>query len=235
MPRVFVPKEQLPFIIGSDAHYLKDVLRSKPGDLIDLLDGTGMIYRAKITKLEKDRISCEIISSQEAKSEPAVKITLAQALPKGHKMDFIVEKCTELGVSRIIPVLTERAVAKSAKLERWRKIAKEAAEQSGRAIIPEIYELTTFDDILKLSKDYALAIIPWEAEENISLKSTLTTYPPNHLSTILVLIGPEGGFSQKEVEKAKKAGFESVSLGKRILRAETAGMATLAMVLYAAD
>lgn len=232
MPRLFVPQSQLPFITGSDAHYLKDVMRLKAGDELELFDGSGLVYLSRVKKIEKDRILTEIISEKKSESEPSTKITLAQALPKGHKMDFIIEKCVELGVSAIIPVLTERTIGKAAKLERWQKLAKEAAEQSGRAIVPAIDPLMTFDEVLKLKSHYNLSLIPWELEKEYTLKKHFTDHPVTGSPDILLLIGPEGGFSQKEVAAAKKAGFTSISLGKRILRTETAGMATIAAINY---
>lgn len=232
MPRLFVPPEDFPNITGADAHYVRAVLRLKSGDRLELLDGTGQVYEAEIIGLAKSQVQVKIISSRPAGNEPRVKVTLAQALPKGSKMDFVIEKSVELGVNRIIPVLTERTIGKNAKLDRWRKLAKEAAEQSGRAIIPEISALTNFTDILKLKSQFDLTLIPWELEKEISLKSILTTQPPNQLTTILIVIGPEGGFSQKEVEQARAIGWQTVSLGKRILRTETAGLAVLANIMY---
>jgi 16S rRNA (uracil1498-N3)-methyltransferase len=201
----------------------------KIGDPLELLDGKGAVYLAEIEKIEKMKIACRILESRKSIVESRIKITLAQTLPKARKMDFIIEKCTELGVNKIIPMLTERTIVKSAKIDRWRKIAKEAAEQSGRADIPEIASLIPFEEILKMKSQFDLAIIPWELEKEISLKNILTTHGPNNL---LVLIGPEGGFSQKEIDLARKAGFISISLGKRILRTETAGMAVLSMLMY---
>jgi 16S rRNA (uracil1498-N3)-methyltransferase len=234
MPRFFTPREQFPAVVGTDAHQIKNVLRMKLGDRLELLTGDSQVHEAKIIGLAKDRIECEIISSAPADSEPKIKITLAQGLPKGRKMDLIVEKCVELGVHQIIPLLTERTVGKEAKLERWRKIAKEAAEQSKRAIIPEIKSLSKFENVLKLKTEFDLSLIPWELEQKTTLKQALTSnysLPPS-LSSILLLIGPEGGFSQSEVATAVKAGFVSVSLGPRILRTETAGLAALISILY---
>lgn len=227
-----MPSSQIPEIAGSDVHYLRDVLRAKVNDPIELLDGTGKIYEAKISKIEKGKIVCIIISSRQQESEPSVKVTLAQALPKARKMDFIIEKCTELGIERIIPMLTERTVGKSAKLDRWRKIAKEAAEQSGRAVIPEVLPPMKLEEVLKLKNQFDLALIPWELEKERTLKQSLQSpiLPP--FPHILVLIGPEGGFSQKEIELAREAGFIPISLGKRILRTETAGMAVISAVMY---
>lgn len=233
MPRFFVPKEQLPIITGSDAHQVKNVLRMKPKDKLQLLDGTGTLYNCEILDLAREQIVCRIVDSQQANQETKTKITLAQGLPKGRKMDLIVEKCTELGVDQIIPITTERAIAKEAKLERWQKIAKEAAEQSGRATIPIISPLIIFDEVLKLKNNYDLALMPWELEKDNSLKSILSKVCG--LKSIIVLIGPEGGFAQKEVDAAIKSGFQPVSLGPRILRTETAGLAILSMLNYALE
>jgi 16S rRNA (uracil1498-N3)-methyltransferase len=232
LPRLFVPASQLPDIIGSDAHYLRNVLRVEVGNRLELFDGTGTNYQVEIVTIDKEKISCEIKTKEVSPNEPKIKTTLAQALPKSSKMDFVIEKAVELGVDQIIPVLTERTIAKGDKSTRWQKIAKEAAEQSGRAIVPEIKPLIKFDDLLKLRDQYDLAIVPWENEKNIKLKSVLTDYPTNKL---LLLIGPEGGFSTGEIEMAKTAGFTAVSLGKRILRTETAGLTTLSAIFYELD
>lgn len=232
MHRFFVDKDQVPTITGSDVHHIKDVLRMKAGDKLELLDGTGKIYSAKILQITNEKIICKVISSRQDESEPKVKITLAQCLPKAKKMDLIIQKCSELGAHKIIPTLSERSIAKGEKLDRWKKIAKEAAEQSSRSSIPEITSLTKFEDVLKLKNEYDLALIPWELEKSNSLKKHLTDNRLTGYSDILIIIGPEGGFSQKEIELAKKAGFISVSLGKRILRTETAGMAILSILMY---
>jgi len=232
MRRFFVPAAQIPVITGSDAHHIRDVLRMKAGDRIELLDGKGAVYLSEIERIEKNKVVCKILESRELKVESRIKITLAQALPKASKMDFIVEKCTELGSYQIIPMSTERTVAGKAKLDRWKKIAKSAAEQSGRTIIPEITPLMKFEDVLKTRNQFDLALIPWELEKENTLKKVLTTYPPNNPTTIIILVGTEGGFSQKEIKQARAAGFIPVSLGNRILRTETAGMAVLAAVMY---
>ena len=235
MHRFFVEKDRIPNITGSDVHHIKDVLRMKVGDQLELLDGSGKIHISKILELKKDEIICKILSSRSEESEPKVKVTLAQCLPKAKKMDLIVQKCTELGVHKIIPALSERSIPKAEKQERWQKIAKEAAEQSGRSTIPEISPLTKFEEVLKTKDQFDLALIPWELEKENALKNILTTGRPEDRKTgrLLILIGPEGGFSRSEIELAKSAGFIPISLGPRILRAETAGMAILSMINYA--
>jgi 16S rRNA (uracil1498-N3)-methyltransferase len=233
MPRFFVPKDQIPEITGSDAHQIKNVLRMQKGDVLEILDGAGTVHQARIADIRAGKVVCEITHSTSQENECKIKATIAQCLPKGKKMDLIIQKCTELGVDRIIPVLSERSIAKADKLERWQKIAKEAAEQSGRSTIPEISPLMQFDEVLKLVPNYNLALIPWELEKIANLKSLLSAVRAP-LSAIF-LIGPEGGFSYQEIDLAKKAGCIPVSLGKNILRTETVGMAVLAMLSYASS
>lgn len=201
----------------------------KSGDELELLDGSGKIYIVKISEIKKDKVVCKIISERSEDKVQKVSVTIAQCLPKAKKMDLIIQKCTELGVNKIIPTLSERSIAKGEKLDRWKKIAKEAAEQSGRSTIPEILPLTKFEDVLKLKKDYDLALIPWELEKETTLKNTLTTTLPHY---ILIPIGPEGGFSKAEVDQAIAAGFKPITLGKNILRTETAGMSILSVINY---
>jgi 16S rRNA (uracil1498-N3)-methyltransferase len=239
MPRLFVPTATFPDITGADAHYVRNVLRLKSGDRLELLDGSGQVHEAEIISLTKSLVEVKILNSYRSENEPQVKVTLAQALPKGSKMDFVIEKSVELGVNRIVPVLTERTIGKNAKPDRWRKLAKEAAEQSGRAIIPEIAELTDFASVLKQKTSSNLALLPWELEKDQTLKSVLSdnlilrySDPACRQAGILVLIGPEGGFSQEEVQQARALGWQTVSLGKRILRTETAGLVVLANIMY---
>ncbi|MDI6731972.1 MAG: 16S rRNA (uracil(1498)-N(3))-methyltransferase [Candidatus Margulisbacteria bacterium] len=238
MHRFFIEKDQLPHIYGEDVHHIRDVLRMRPGEKIELLDGQGKAYSVKIDKIEKDKITCKILSVKESAIAPNVRIILAQCLPKAKKMDWIIQKSAELGVWRIIPVISERTIAKGEKPARWQSIAKEAAQQCGLPFIPEVKPLIKFDDLIFSAKNYNLALIPWELEqENTLKKSLLSCYPDLHsriprYPDILILIGPEGGFSQKEILFAKKAGFISVSLGPRILRTETVGIAMLSMINY---
>lgn len=232
MARFFVNNESPEVISGADAHHIKNVLRKKIGDNLELLDGSGKLHFASIVKLDKDKVTCKIVSTSPVEGEPRAKITLAQALPKSNKMNFIIEKSTELGVTSIIPMVTERTIGRKAKIERWQKIAKAAAEQSGRGVIPQIQEPQDFPTIIKLRSQFDIALIPWELERTTSLKQFLPSLLLPQCPTILVLIGPEGGFSQKEIDQAKTAGFISVSLGKRILRTETAGLTIIAIINY---
>ncbi len=238
--RFFVPQNQIYRstinISGGDVDHIRRVLRLKVGDEIDVLDGTGRVYATEIKAIRADKVICEAISSRGAKSEPTIKVILMQSIPREAKMDIIIQKCTELGADKIIPVITERTIIKlddqkkATRLSRWQRIAKEAAEQSARGIIPKIDEIKTFDEALQLSQNFDLCLIPWEMEEKTTLKEILGQN--KEAKSILIAIGPEGGFSKAEVELAVKAGFKPVSLGKRILRTETAGIAVLAMINY---
>lgn len=217
-------------ISGSDVKHIKNVLRKTIGDEIVCFDGSGKEYLTKIASLDKDTVRLAIHSSSHPTIDHSVKITLAQGLPKSSKMDDIIKKSTELGVNEIIPVLTERSVAKGKKSERWKKIAKEASQQSGRSTVPEIKELISFKEFLSIKHPHDLKLIPWEGEHQQSLKNILRDHPD--INTICILIGPEGGFSHEEIQRATDSGFKSVSLGKNILRTETAGPAVIAMVMY---
>ena len=232
--RFFISADQLPDITGSDVHHLRTVLRLKPGAQLELLDGQGNIYLAEILELNKEKVHCKIITTRRDDHEPQVVVTLAQALPKSSKMDFVVEKCTELGATRLIPMLTERTIARTPKTARWAKIAQAAAKQSGRSLIPAISAPLSFDDVLKTRSEYDLALIPWELEKDNHLKAVLHSFKATATPSprVLMMIGPEGGFSQKEIELALAAGFTPVSLGRRILRTETAGMAVLSIIVH---
>ena len=217
-------------ITGQDLNHIKNVLRLRTEDRLICFDGKGIEYLCSITAIDKDSIRTEIISSKKADTEPAARITLAQALPKSSKIDYIIQKAVELGVFKVIPVITERTIAKGSKLERWNKIAKEASEQCGRAIIPEVAPSMNFNEFLSISTDFDLKLIPWENEKQNSLKSVLKEHHNTH--NIALLIGPEGGFSAQEVKEAVNRGFMPVSLGKRILRTETAALCAVSNILY---
>lgn len=233
-------------ITGEDVKHIRNVLRSVPGDLLELSDGTGMDYKVLIETVGKESITTEIISAMPNKTEPNVKITLFQGIPKADKMEFIIQKCVELGVERIVPVITERTVVKfpnrndaTAKTVRWNRIALEAAKQCDRGIIPAVDEPVRFDEALRLAECCSLRILPYEEEKAGSLRKYLEEQKKSHEAgnTIkaAVFIGPEGGFAPAEAEKAVKSGFESVTLGPRILRTETAGIAVIAVIMYELD
>ena len=250
MARFFVPTENIDLdkgeilIKGTDCHHLKNVLRKRPGDGISLCGSDGSVYSCKILSLEKDAAVCGILDVSEGTSEPLVPVVLFQGVPKGDKMELIIRKCVELGVSGIVPVLTEHTVVRFAdpgdrerRRERWQKISAEAAKQSGRNAVPPVSEITGFRELFKKVPEGWLKVIPYENEETLSLKECLRGRIGDEglaedIPGIAFIIGPEGGFSEEEVKTAAAEGFVPVTLGKRILRTETAGLAVMASIRY---
>ncbi len=237
-PRFFISPEQVRgneiIVSGADMRHIRTVLRKQPGDMLTLLDGLGKEYTVRITAATKSEIITEIV--RETKREVrGPRITLAQGLPKADKMDWIVQKATELGVSRIIPLVTERTVVKikaeEKRVVRWQKIAREAAMQCERADIPVIGQIVSFSDFVLITKPapQTMLLLPWE-EGTQPIKKVLCA--DQNPENIVVLIGPEGGFSRAEAELAKDRGFQLVSLGPNILRTETAAVAVLSMIAY---
>ena len=237
-PRFFIEPSQIAgdsiSITGDDLRHIRTVLRKKQGDLLTLLDGRGGEYAVSITELHKDRISTSIVEKQQREMK-GPRIVLGQGLPKSDKMDLIVQKSTELGVSSIVPLITERTIVKvkdeEKRVIRWRKIAREAAMQSHRLDIPTVEPIRSFEEFHRTphSTRGTLLLIPWE-EGTQPVKEVLTVYPA--AETIVVLIGPEGGFSLNEAKTAQDRGFHAVSLGPTILRTETAAIAALSMIRY---
>jgi len=225
-------------ITGEDVKHIRNVLRSVPGDSLELSDGSGMDYDVAIETIGKDNITTRILSTKPNKTEPPVKITLFQGVPKADKMEFIIQKCVELGVVRIVPVITERTVVKfnssdaAAKTVRWNRIALEAAKQCDRGAVPVVEEPVRLDGALKLAECCGLKLLPYEEEATESMQKHLNSSEAVDAVEVAVFIGPEGGFAPAEVEKAVKSGFRSVTLGPRILRTETAGIAVIAIIMY---
>jgi 16S rRNA (uracil1498-N3)-methyltransferase len=199
-----------------------------------LLDGRGMEYIVRIAAMERSGIDTEIVERRK-RELPAVRITLGQGLPKSDKMDLIVQKATELGVSSLAPLITERTIVKvkdeEKRNERWRKIAREAAMQSDRPDIPKVERIRPFGEYISTLDPGPLPLLlfPWE-EGTVPIKRVLRQTPG--AQNIVVLIGPEGGFSQAEADAAKGKGFHLVSLGPNILRTETAAVAVLSIIGY---
>ena len=239
MPKYFVLPESITedtiVITGEDAKHLATVLRSEKGDCVEVCDGCGTDYCCEITDVDKKEVILKINEKTTCQSEPKTKITLFQGLPKADKMEMIIQKCVELGIEKIVPVATHRAVVKLdkkdslKKIERWQKIAESAAKQSGRGIIPQIGDVITFKEAVKLGAMAQGAIIPYEHEEKRGIREFVKSFSG---SEVAIFIGPEGGFADEEIAVAMENGISSVSLGKRILRTETAGMATVAILLY---
>ncbi|MDE2481208.1 MAG: 16S rRNA (uracil(1498)-N(3))-methyltransferase [bacterium] len=220
-------------IVGSDAHKIVHVLRLRDGDSIELVDSSAHAFDAKL-EIAGERVGARLERVREAAPRDGVVVDVAQGVPKGQKMDFVVEKLTELGVAEILPLVSERTVVRDvgdAKLERWRRLARGAAQQSGRSDIPAVAEPIAFDELLARMGSYDLVLLPWEVAEPENLRERLARLLAE-ASRVLVVIGPEGGFSHAEAERAQAAGAQLVSLGSRILRSETAGLVTLVLVRH---
>ena len=239
MPKFFISpediKDNIITVSGDNMHHLSNVLRCKVKDEVTVSDSSGFDYLCEIQSIEKDYIFLKIIDKMKNASEPKVKISLFQGLPKGDKLSLIVEKCVEAGVSSITPVNMARCVSKLSKKdfdkkkERFEKISMSAAKQSGRGVVPSVNPLIEFKEFLEKIKEFDLVLFPYEDEKEFTLKSALKGF---NGESIAIIIGPEGGFSNEEAEKIVASGVSSVTLGSRILRTETAGMATIFNILY---
>ena len=259
MNRFFVAPDNVKeksIIIDSkeDIKHLAKVLRLKEGDEIEVSDGCEWEYTAVISDIREDAVIADITDKQAFAREPDTDVTLFQGIPKQTKMDSIVQKTVELGVKRIVPVFMDRTVVadkgnSDKKVRRWQKIAAESVKQCKRGIIPQIAEPAGFDEAVSMMSESDLIVFPYENEKNRTIKDLLKTVgrPECQASendakpglakncaprSVAVIIGPEGGFSEAEAEKITAAGGVSVSLGKTILRTETAGPAAIAMIMY---
>ena len=223
-------------ITGSDARHVKTVLRLKPGDKIGLFDGKGFEYRAEIVALSPGKIKVSIKASFPSTAESPVQIVVAQAFLKEKKMDALVRQLTEIGVTKWIPFFAERSVPRlakkqiSARTQRWEKIAKEALKQCKRGRIMEIGKTVSFGEVLNLGESYDLKVVFWESEFR-SLNVEVPK-PSRQINKIFAMLGPEGGFTSREIESARDQGFVTAALGPRILRAETATIAASVLLQY---
>lgn len=226
------------YIEGNDVNHIKNVLRMQPGEEVSVGNGEDdNEYRCVIDSFEEYRVVCKLLFVKEADVESPAKVYLYQGLPKADKMELIIQKCVELGVTGIVPVATKRCVVKlddkkaKAKVDRWQAIAEAAGKQSKRAIVPNIGQVMSFKEALESVKDMDIKMIPYELSEGMEeTKKIFSKIRPGQ--TVAVFIGPEGGFDELEIESAMKAGVTPVSLGKRILRTETAGMMVMAWIDY---
>ena len=225
-------------ITGGDVNHIKNVLRMKSGEEISVSNGMdGKEYRCGIRLLEEEHIVCELRFIKEDAVELPVKVYLFQCLPKADKMEWIVQKAVELGVYEIIPVASARCVVKldskkaDAKVARWQGIAEAAAKQSRRAVIPRVAEVISFSQAVKMAENMDVRLIPYEMAEGMEkTRKLIGNLQPGQ--SVAVLIGPEGGFEEAEVQTAMGSGIEPITLGKRILRTETAGMTVLSWIMY---
>lgn len=245
MPKFFVNQTQLKnkkiFIEGQDVKHIKNVLRMKVGEHIDVCNvDVTQNYECEIEEINNENIICKIIKERENDSESKVKITIFQGLPKADKMELVIQKSVELGVYNIVPVAMKRCVVKldskdvRKKVERWQKISEVAAKQCGRDIIPKVSEVVKIDDICKMMDSYDKIIVAYENEKDNTLKNEIQKIKMLDKEEIKigVLIGPEGGIDEKEIEILKSAGGNIVTLGKRILRTETVALNVLSILLY---
>lgn len=241
MPKFFTDAQNIngktAVIFGQDAIHISRVLRMEEGDSFTLCDGCGWDYTATITEVSNGGICLSLSDKRPCPSESDISVTLFQCLPKGSKMEFIVEKCTELGADFFVPVASRYCVAKledskkeSKKTEKWQKTASEAAKQCQRGIIPVVKNVVSLASAAKNLADFDLVMVAYEKEEKVSLKSVLKENCT--AKKIAVFIGPEGGFDEKEISLLKENGAISVTLGSRILRTETAGLCVLSAVMY---
>lgn len=239
MYHFFVSEEQIngenAYIEGSDVNHIVNVLRMKPGEELLISVKGDWDYLCKIVDIETDRVNLKVLESMEQRELP-VNITLLQGIPKSDKLEMIIQKAVELGVSEIIPVKTKRVVVKidekkaNTKVNRWNAIAESAAKQSKRSIIPKVSEPMSIDNALEIVKDFGVKLIPYENADGID-KTRKILDSMDKTKDIAVFIGPEGGFEVSEVEMIKNSGFEVITLGKRILRTETAGLALLSNIM----
>lgn len=241
MPKFFVPKENIhddTIVINSaDVSHITRVLRMGCKDSLLLCDGRGYDYDAVIESVSQHEIICRITDKRKSITEPNIQVTLFQGLPKASKMEYIIQKTTELGISEIVPCRLSRCVVKidgakeeKKKLERWQKITEAAAKQSGRGRIPAMERILSLDEAIEELKKCDLAFAPYECEDSNGIKTFLRS--AGEVKSIGFIIGPEGGFDMEEIEKLRNAGIKTVTLGKRILRTETAGEAVLAVLMY---
>lgn len=235
MHRFFVPPQCLAegrfHLPAALAYQVGKVLRLRPGEHITLLDDSGLEYEAELEEIKDRRAEGRILGSAPAQGEPQVKITLFQALLKARNFEMVLQKCTEMGVSCFIPLVSSRSVVREvgpARLERWKNIVREAAEQSRRGRLPRVQPPVSLEEALLTIDKEALSLIPWEGGGE-SLASILGKVQPQRVN---LFIGPEGGFSPEEIDLARAQGLIPITLGPRILRAETAGLVAATAILY---
>ena len=245
MPKFFVKHENISdekiSIIGEDVNHIKNVLRKNTKDQIEICDSeNGQNYKCEIEKIGKENIICSIIKKLEGNSEPDTYVHIYQGLPKADKMELIIQKAVELGVSEITPINMSRCIVKldgkeqKKKNERWQKISEVAAKQSGRDIIPRINNVCNINEITKQCKEYDITLLAYENEKENSLRKEIEVLKQQQKEKlkIAVIIGPEGGIDPEELEKLHKEGAKVITLGERILRTETVALNVLSILMY---
>ncbi|MCM1106245.1 MAG: 16S rRNA (uracil(1498)-N(3))-methyltransferase [Blautia sp.] len=245
MYQFFVPEEhagpEYVQITGSDVNHIKNVLRMRPGEKIRVSTPAGVSFFCRIEEISAELVLARIDAADRLGTEPVHKVYLFQGLPKGDKMEFVVQKAVELGVHEIIPVAMKNCVVKldekraANKIKRWQSIAESAAKQAKRSVIPAVRMPVSFREAVKLAGELSLVmLVPYEKAHGLAATRELISGIPKGAG-IGLMIGPEGGFAPEEIDCTDKSGFHCISLGRRILRTETAGPAALAMLMYALD
>ena len=239
MSRFYIDKSNIIdnqiIIKGKDFNHIKNVLRMKCGDKIEICNSDKTVYYAHITKIDSDSITAITDNIGANETEPLIYLTIMQCIPKGDKLSTVIQKCVELGVSEIVPVLSVRCVSRpeNKKTVRWNSISEEAAKQCKRGIIPLVTDIIEFNRAVDRMSDYDIKLICYESEHTVSLHDVDLSNIIN--KKIAVIIGPEGGFEYSEKEYAENKGFISVSLGKRILRTETVAPVVAGIIMYCAN
>lgn len=242
MPRFFVDKENILgekiVIGGEDAKHISLSLRARVGEKVTACDGQGYDYDCEIEDITKNEVVLSVLEKKMNASEPTLGVTLYQALVKSDKFDFIVQKCTELGITKIVPVVTDRCISKpdeaslSKKLVRWNKIAKEAAMQSGRGVVPIVEDACSFDEALERMKNADVSFVCYETDPHVPIDEIYEGCAgKTSLQSAAFLIGPEGGISEREAGKTAQSGIPLASLGPRILRTETAPLCVMSSLM----
>ena len=244
MHKFFTPKElingDVAKIIGDDVKHIYKVLRISEGEKVTLNNCEGIEYLGKVTSVSKQEVLIEILEKLELNNETDIKIYLFQGLPKSQKMDLIVQKGTELGITEFIPIITHRVDVKLKgefkKLDRLNRIALEAAKQSKRSIIPKVSEPIEFEEVLERINSLDLLIVPYENANNFGIKTLINKLRKENIidnvKSVGIFVGPEGGIEEYEIERLKDKGAHIVTLGKRILRTETAGFVATSLIQY---
>ena len=243
MQRFFVEPHQIDEgnqsirVVGSDVNHMKNVLRMKAGEEVWISDGEEKEYHCEITCFEDEEAVLKILETLESEYELPNKIYLFQGLPKGDKMELIIQKAVELGVHEIIPVEMKRCVVKldakkaDKKIARWQQISESAAKQSKRMLIPEVHSVMTYKEAMKYAAELDVALVPYELAKGMKeTRELISAIQPGQ--SVGIFIGPEGGFEEAEIELALESGAKPITLGKRILRTETAGLTSLSVLMF---
>ena len=243
MQRFFVEPHQIDEgnqsirVVGSDVNHMKNVLRMKAGEEVWISDGEEKEYHCEITCFEEEEAVLKILETLESEYELPNKIYLFQGLPKGDKMELIIQKAVELGVHEIIPVEMKRCVVKldakkaDKKIARWQQISESAAKQSKRMLIPEVHSVMTYKEAMKYAAELDVALVPYELAKGMKeTRELISAIQPGQ--SVGIFIGPEGGFEEAEIELALESGAKPITLGKRILRTETAGLTILSVLMF---